>query len=168
MAIERSDKLFEAARDAQQKFDYFVLGIIGALCAFIGQSFKPDVLGLNPSTLEFASMLMLVGSAVAGFLRVERTNQLMRMNAQYLRMQEERGMMIPTLGSPIRNSATGEVHSAQEVASKLAALDEVIPTVRADIDKIGRRTLWSYRARNWLLLTGFLTLLLSRVWAAYT
>jgi hypothetical protein len=42
MAIERSDKLFEASRDAQQKFDYFVLGIIGALCAFIGQSFKPE------------------------------------------------------------------------------------------------------------------------------
>ena len=168
MATERSDKLFEAARDAQQKFDYFVLGIIGALCAFIGQSFKPDMLGLNPSALEFVSMLMLVGSAVAGFKRVEGTNMLMRVNAQYLRMQEERGMMAPALGSGVRNGATGEVYSAQDVASKLAALDEVIPTVRAELDEIGRGTLRSYKARNWLLLAGFLMLLLSRVWAAYT
>lgn len=167
MAIERSDKLFEAARDAQQKFDYFVLGIVGALCAFIGQSFKPGELGVNPSTLEFASLLMLVGSAVAGFLRVEGTNQLMRMNAQYLRMQEEKGMMTPTLGSPVRNSATGEIYLAQEIASKLGALEEVIPTVRAEMDKIGRATLRSYKTRNWLLLSGFLLLLFSRVWAAY-
>ena len=167
MTTERSDKLYEASMGAQQKFDYFVLGIVGALCAFVGESFKPTPLGLNPSTLEFLSLLMLVSSAVAGFLRIQGTNQLMRMNSHYLRMQEEKGAMTSVLGSPIINRGTGEIFSADQVAAKVSALEEVVPTAREALDKVGRATLRTYNARNWLLLFGFLLLLLSKVWDAY-
>ncbi|MDQ3495252.1 MAG: hypothetical protein M3485_06995 [Pseudomonadota bacterium] len=167
MTIERSDKLYEASMAAQQKFDYFALGIVGALCAFVGESFEPTRLGYNPSTLEFVSLLMLVGSAVAGFLRIQGTNQLMRMNSHYLRMQEEKGALASALGSPIINRGTGEAFSADQVAAKVSALEEVVPTAREAMDTVGKATLRTYNARNWLLLVGFLLLLLSRVWAAY-
>ncbi len=167
MTTERSDKLFEASRDAQVKFDYFVLGIVGALCAFVGQSFEPSPLGWNPSTMELTALLLFVGSAVAGFRRIESTNQLMRMNSQYLRMQEEKGALKPTLGSSAINHSTGEIYTPQQVVSKVAALAEIIPSFRGDIDKVGATTLRTYKFRNWLLLIGFLALLGSRVWSAY-
>jgi hypothetical protein len=50
-------KIFDSWREASQKFDYFVAGLIGALVAFIGQSFKAVQLGLNAGTLELASLV---------------------------------------------------------------------------------------------------------------
>lgn len=167
MTTERSDKLFEASRDAQVKFDYFVLGVVGALCAFIGQSFVPSRLGWNHGTMELTSLLMFVGAAIAGFRRIESTNKLMRMNSQYLRMQEEKGALVPNLGSPAINHATGEIYTPDQIATKVAALADVLPTFRVDIDKVGKTTLLTYKARNWLLLVGFLMLLASKVWSAY-
>lgn len=167
MSTERSDKLYEASRDAQIKFDYFVLGVVGALCAFIGQSFHPSRLGWNPSTVELISLLMFVGAAVAGFRRIESVNSLMRINSQYLRMQEERGSLVPTVGATAINHSTGEIYSSAEIAAKIAALGDIIPKAREDMERVGQTTLRTYKWRNWLLLVGFLALLASRVWSAY-
>ncbi len=89
------------------------------------------------------------------------------MNSQYLRMQEEKGALVPKLGSPAINHATGEVYTPDQIASKVAALIDVLPTLRAEMDAVGKATLRTYKARNWLLLIGFLTLLGSKVWSAY-
>jgi hypothetical protein len=87
MSIERSDKLFGAARDSAIKFDSFMLGVIGAMCAFIGQPFHPVKPGWNPSTCELGALLTLLTSSVAGFRRIELVNNSIRINGQYLRMQ---------------------------------------------------------------------------------
>ncbi|MEZ5706341.1 MAG: hypothetical protein R3E56_14345 [Burkholderiaceae bacterium] len=40
MPTERSDKVYETYRQAVEKFDYFILGVTGALCAYISQVYK--------------------------------------------------------------------------------------------------------------------------------
>jgi hypothetical protein len=167
MTTERSDKLFEAGRDAQIKFDYFVLGIVGALCAFVGQSFTPTPLGINPSSLELMSLLLLVASVVGGFRRIESTISLMHLNRQYLRLLEEKGALVSNAESPIINRATGEIFSAEEVAARVAILEEFLPDAKVKMEDLSDSASRSYSIRNWLLLVGFLCLLLSRVWAAY-
>jgi len=167
MSTDRSDKVFEAARDAQIKFDYFMLGIVGALCAFIGQSFQAARIGINPSTLELMSLLMLFGAAIFGFLRIESMNLTMRLNAQHLRMQEERGMLVASKGNPGFNRSTGETLSPEKIAAKVAALTEVIPISKEQLANAQGRTLKYYKLRNLLLISGFLSLLGARVWTAY-
>ena len=167
MTTDRSDKVFEAARDAQLKFDYFILGLIGAIFAFIGQSFESDRIGLNPSTLELVSLLMLLVAAVCGFKRIESMNLTMRLNALNLRMQEERGMLSEGIGRSGINRATGEHISAEQISAKLEALNEVIPTSDEQIRKAQSTTLRNYKLRNRFLLAGFVTLLAARVFAAY-
>jgi hypothetical protein len=167
MTTERSDKLYEAARDAQQKFDYFMLGVIGAVCAFIGQSFRPQQLGLNPSSLELLAVLTLFGAGVAGFKRIEATNRVVKMNSGYLRFQELRGAIVSSQGAPFINTATGRVYSHQDAASEVAALDSVIPKAKADLDKAGDDSLSAYKWRNRLLVAGFILFIGSRVWSGY-
>lgn len=167
MATERSDKLNEAARDAQQKFDYFILGVIGAVCAFIGQSFRPEQLGVNPSTLELLAVLTLFGAGVAGFKRLESTNRVLKMNSGYLYFQEVRGAMTSAQGAPFINTATGRVYSPGKAASHIAALDEVIPKAKADLEKAGNDSLIAYKWRNRLLFSGFMLFISSRVWSGY-
>ena len=44
---DRSVIAYEHYREASQRFEYFVLGISGALCAYITQNLKPEKLVLH-------------------------------------------------------------------------------------------------------------------------
>ena len=167
MTTERSDKLFEAYRVASVRFDYFILGVVGALCAFIGQSFHPSRLGWNPDTGQLVALLMFVGSAIAGFKRIEKTNELINVNAHCLRLQEERGALTLTSGSGVINRATGDVYSEAEVVQRVDYISRVIPSEMHRLSKLGEATWRAYNVRNWLLLVGFLILMGARVWLAY-
>ena len=100
MSTDRSDRLYDTWRASAEKFDYFVLGILGALCAYIANNFEPGVLGLNPKTVELSALATLFASAILGFLRVEASVLLTSLNHRYLRANEQRGLSL-------NNSLTG-------------------------------------------------------------
>jgi hypothetical protein len=75
MSTERSDALFKSWRESTEKFDYFMLGVLGALCAYVAQGYKPARIGINSGTAELIALLLLVLAAVLGFRRIEATNQ---------------------------------------------------------------------------------------------
>ena len=75
MSTARSDGVYEKWRESTEKFDYFILGVLGALCAYISQTYKAERLGLNPGTLDLLALLVLVLAAVFGFRRIEAVNQ---------------------------------------------------------------------------------------------
>lgn len=64
MATDRSDKLHADWRASSEKFDYFILGVICALCAFIAQGYRPERLGVNPAALELFALLIFVLAVV--------------------------------------------------------------------------------------------------------
>jgi len=73
MSIQKVEKAFDYWRQSTEKFDYFVLGLSGALCAYISQTYTPTILGRNPGTLELMALCMFVAAVVAGFKRIEGT-----------------------------------------------------------------------------------------------
>jgi len=167
MATERSDALYHAWREAAQKFDYFVLAVTGAICAYIAQSFEAERLGMNPGTLTILALFALVCAAITGFRRIESANLLMQVNSAYLRAQEERGSLMPGLDQPVLNRATGEVYSPEQVHAILERHAASLPGLKAKIDEMGRKAERNYSRRNSLLLLGFTLLVGAKVWAAY-
>ena len=164
MSIERSDKVYETWRQAVEKFDYFILGVTGALCAYISQVYKPAQVGLNPGTLELLALLLLVASAVAGFRRVENTIQVTSLNHRYLRAQEERGVLISKANSGyLINESTGDILSPDMVANQIQVATEVIPALRTQLDRARNAAESSYGIRNVLLFVGFSVLVASKV-----
>lgn len=169
MSIERSDRLYDTWRTSAEKFDYFVLGILGALCAYIANGFQAEVVGLNPKTLELLALAALFGSALCGFFRVESTIFLTSLNHKYLRANEQRGLLTQQIanGAPFLNSATGQVYSLQHAQAEIAAIDHALPSINKQMESAGRRAETTYAWRNRLVVLGFLILMSSRVWAAY-
>ena len=92
MTTERSDKLRTTWRDSTEKFDYFILGVTGALCAFISQTYKPAKIGVNAGTLEVVALLILVLAVVASFRRLEKSLLTTATNHQELHAYEARGV----------------------------------------------------------------------------
>lgn len=156
MTTERSDKVFENWRQAVEKFDYFMLGVTGALCAYISQVYKPAKFGLNPASLELLALVLLVGSAVAGFRRIERTIQVTSLNHRLLRANEERGILVSKAsGGSLINESTGDILSPQMVAQHIDAVTQSIPNLKLQLELARSAADRSYSARNVLLFIGF-------------
>lgn len=71
MTTSRSDRVHDYWRQSSEKFDYFVTGITGALCAYISQTFNAEKISFSPNTLELLALLTLIASVFAGFKRIE-------------------------------------------------------------------------------------------------
>lgn len=168
MTTERSDNVFEKWRQATEKFDYFILGVNGALCAYISQTYKPERLGTNPGTVELLALLLLVLAAVAGFRRIERTTQVTLLNHRLLRAQEEKGVLVAKSGGgPLINESTGDILYPQMIAEHIEYLSNIGPEIRDKITKAGSSAHRWYHFRNWLLFLGFSALLAAKVYSAY-
>jgi hypothetical protein len=169
MTTERSDKVHSNWRESTEKFDYFILGIIAALCAFIGQGYKAAKLGINPNSLELIALLILVLAAIAGFRRIEQTLFVNLINYRVLQANEARGGMVAKLpeGRTILNEATGQTYTPNQAMQRISKLTESIQSFEPQMDMAKKAALRQYNLRNYLTLIGFLMLLGSRVWAAY-
>jgi hypothetical protein len=84
MTMERSHDMYRAYRDAQEKFDMYVLGAVLAICAYLGQSMPYAKIGFNPESVFLVSLILFVGSAYCGFKRMEHSIVHYRLNHQYL------------------------------------------------------------------------------------
>jgi len=168
MTTERSDKVHDNWRQGAEKFDYFVLGVTGALCAYISQTYAPEKLGLNSGTIELLSLVLLVCAAVAGFKRVETAIEVTRLNHWLLRANEERGALISKSRSqPILNESTGDILSPQMVQQRLNDLARSIPGLDLQITETRSSALRWYRIRNLFILVGFVVLVSAKILSAY-
>ena len=168
MTTERSDALFKNWRESTEKFDYFMLGVLGALCAYSAQGYKPERLGMNPGTVELIALLVLALAAIYGFRRIEATNQATIINHRILHANERSGVLASVMhNGPGFNAQTGQTYTREYAASQIPLLAKQITVQEGLLQVIQRRALFTYRLRNALTVVGFLLLLSSKVYSAY-
>jgi hypothetical protein len=165
---ERSLLAYEAYREASQKFDYFVTGLTGTLCAFIGTTFEPSKIDFSPQTMELLALCMLVSSVLAGFKRIEVTIETHKFNHHLLHTNEGIGKLVTEFnGKPIVNKDTGHVYSPKDVPRAIEILKEKLPPIEKRLEVLLIESGFYYKTRNILLFVGFSVLVASRVWTAY-
>jgi len=164
----RSDDLIVRANEASQKFDYFITGMTGALCAYISQTFKPSILSYTPETLELISLVVLIMSLAFGFLRIHKTVDCLGHNGKYLRALEGLGQMVKNRGKQgLLNEATGEILDQQGIERKIANSQNTIIDNKTSMDKSIKYADRYFSLRNLTLVLGFLMFTVARVWSAY-
>lgn len=164
----RSLIAYEHYRDAAQRFDYLVTGLIGALCAYIGQNIHPQKIGITPNTLELVSFLIFVFAFLFCFKRLEKSIQVFNIGHQILDLGEKKGQLIPHIGkTQILNESTGDIFSAEEVCKRIKAFDKEIPVLEKNLEKVRKQSKCYYDLRNWAIFVGFISLLASKIWSAY-
>jgi hypothetical protein len=65
--MERSLIVHTAYREAQDKFNNFVLGVNFAICAYLAQTMKFGPVGANVETMFLVALLVFGASAICGF-----------------------------------------------------------------------------------------------------
>jgi hypothetical protein len=162
---EEEHLLYKHTREAAQRFEYFLLGISVALCAFIGQTLTPERLGYNAYTLQVASLVALIGSVVAGFKRVEVMIATSGLNHEIVARQVHRNRLLK--GEPMFDERTGVApndfqrnYTASEINTVLQNLQKLLAATMA------RESRWFWWQKN-LLATGFVGLLAAKIFQPY-
>jgi hypothetical protein len=154
-----------------QRFEYFIVGVSLALCAYVGYTLRPEKLTfLSAYTIEVFSLWLLILSAGVGLKRIESLVQNSRLNGQLLDAIEKRGAIMTTRpdaegvivvkypGRLLTNEAAA--NWVRELNDKIRVLHHLIETETIRAEKL-------YKWRNRLLLTGFCGLVLSKVLTPY-
>jgi hypothetical protein len=95
---DRSLIEFGYYREGLQRFEYFIVGVSLALCAYVGQTLHPEKLRLlSAYTIEVVSLALLIVSALVGLKRIQSLIQLSRLNGQLLDANEKRGEIVKAI-----------------------------------------------------------------------
>jgi len=167
---DNNSKIFDSWREASQKFDYFVTGLIGALVAFIGQSFNPVPVGLNPGTLELVALLILIVSFWAGFKRIESNTENLRLTFERNRLEDQLIDLrtVTESGNVAYGMHTGQPLSDIERDKLIDSMQTQYNTKDQYLKAFSDRAHRFYHWRNYLLILGLLLLVAARVLKAYS
>jgi hypothetical protein len=86
--------VFQQAREGAQRFEYFLLGISLALCAYEGKTLAPQKLGLNAYTIEVLAVLLIIVSVIFGFKHIQMMIAMSSLNHEILTRQGKRSRLI--------------------------------------------------------------------------
>lgn len=168
MADERSTATYDIYQKAAQQFDYAVTAATGAMCTYILQTFKPKRIDFSPYTLELLSLLVLIASVFLGFKLIESKVTLIRINMEWLRLNEQLGTLIGNYSRfPGVNLCSGEIMTPESAAREIPLLQEKSKLLKTALDHRGDVCSRLYLWRNRCLASGFVVLVLARLSAPY-
>ena len=154
-----------------QRFEYFIVGVSLALCAYVGYTLHPEKLTfLSSYTIEVVSLALLILSAGVGLKRIESLVQTSRLNGQLLDAIEKRGAIMtskPYAEGLIIVKYPGRLLTNEAAANWVRELNDKIRVLHHMIETETTRAESLYKWRNRLLLIGFCSLVLSKVLAPY-
>jgi len=171
MSEERSILVYDQYRKAEEKFDYFVIGVAAALFAYVGQHLQAERLGANSYTIQVASMLFLIASVAAGFQRIQKGVTAIR--TSHLMLEDQtmiarfRAATTASATTITRNELTGEVLDHAKMAREIERLQESVRMHKRVLDMFSNRLSTFYKIRNITLYIGFLGLLVAKIIGPY-
>lgn len=168
MSDKRSTIVFTHLQEAEQKFDYFVTGLTGALCAFVAEKYAANKLGLNQSSFELLAFIVLIASFYYGFRRIQLSIHLRRLNLFYLNAGEKRGALVTSFqGNPTIDECSGEILTPEDMLSLIKKYTNDSESISDALPPAQREALRVYDLRNVLLFLGFILLVTAKLVAAY-
>jgi len=147
---ERSLIAHKYWQQADERFDYFITGVTGAMCAYLVQTMTINPISFSPNSLELAGLAVLLISTYLGIKRIETAIGLHRSNFQMLHDQE-----VAAVARKDGLLDVAKYHDNHYKSVKDAADGRVI--------WLNRFTVW----RNGALVCGVLLIVAAKVWAAY-
>ena len=172
MVNERSDRVWQSAHEASEKFDYFVAGLGAALTAFVAKELPSANATTGPILVEAVSAAMLCGSVAFSMLRIRANVVVLAASHRYLYFNEARGRLVALLakgsGTQLINESTGETFSMHEAQQRIQSFAEQLKQIEDERERWNRKAERSYFRRDVSLTIGLGLYVAARVWLAYS
>ena len=166
----RSVVAYNHWRHASDKVDYFMLGISTALTAYFGQNLITTKIGVNPSTLELASLFLFAASVLAGLERIKAMVTALGAESGYLAAFERAGNIRTAVekggGANLLDSVSGETFSIAAALKEIAIQDQHCATLERQKDKWKEYAECVYKCRDRCLMCGVVLFTGAKLWLA--
>ncbi len=143
-------------RQANEKFDYFLTTVTIAMCGYLVQTY--DASGLKTfdtvTMLGASSIFLLLVSIFCGFRRMEKLIKAKRKNYDYLKANERIGDISRSAASGETVLFDGKPADKNKILSEIAKCDERVESLTTEMNDLGGKAEWLYKARNNTLLLG--------------
>ena len=166
-------KALDHYRAASQQFDYFVLGVTGALVAYTIQHLEPKRLSFSPYAVEIAALSILIISLIVGMKSIETLIELMKLNITRLEKEDFHSNLISAIAQPRQGplmfTGGGKVEMVNPASAAQTAqrLEIEIGVYKEEEEKLANAGGRLYRTRNRLLILGFILLAASKIIEPY-
>jgi len=150
-------------RNAQNKFDYFFLGVILAALSLSIQSYDSSS-ELNFTFLILSSWLLYLCSFLAGFFRQERLNISYMIEAEQMPQQKKKNMFeSANKGEIILENSYKEEWSKEEIKKSLENVNDVLNISETYFKKYNKHSLYAYQIQKWSFFYASLFYILFKV-----
>jgi hypothetical protein len=170
MSAENAQLLYKAAHEAQQKFEYFLTGIIGAMFAYIVQTYTPQKLDWSASTLEPIALIFLAMSFFLGLHRINCIYHILGMSYEETVATDSCTEIRKALeqGEPHKDSLPPQQREYMEGWRKTMEVQQArAKSAASHVGALDQQSKLCYNLRNHLLIGGFVAILLARILAPY-
>lgn len=164
MAEEYSYKeAFLHHRNAQNKFDYFFLGVVLAALSISIQSFNPTETN-HFTYLLFASWLLMLFSFLAGFFRQERLNMAYRVEVDRINQASRKNTLenaqkgIYTLQNPDRS-----FWNEDSIKKNLDNANSILSLAESYLKKYDNQSIWAYQLQKWFFFFAVLLYIIFKI-----
>ena len=152
----RSIDMHKLSAESRDKFDYFICGVAGALCAYLGQTYVPRKLDFGASSLEPLALVCLMMAFYLGLKRVEAGTVFQAMNTNLLDSAEKAGNLATALSAtnsvgPYVNAEGGDIWDRQEMARRYQEHLQKREIAKRAMEIVQRKLGWLYKWRNGFL-----------------
>ena len=170
MSERRSVEVYFKMQESEEKFDYFLCSITGALFAYMAQNYVPKRLEFGVSALEPLALHFLVSSLFVGLLRIGYTTSFKRLNHIMLDAGEKAGKIATVLaqgGATYINELGGKISDRKMMELERQHYLEVGKNAEHGLERGKEKLVQTYRWRNISLCAGFILLLAGKLLQPY-
>ncbi|MCX6879821.1 MAG: hypothetical protein NTW21_39355 [Verrucomicrobia bacterium] len=170
MSHENAKILYQASHEAQQKFEYFLTGAIGAMFAYTAQTYTPKKLDFSPSTLEPIAVICFAVAFFLGLRRLDCLYHILGVNYEKTHADADAAVIQKALrmieNDPLLRYQPGT--SLEEMEKELEWNRIRSRSAKPILDDLKTRIRTFYNWRSRLLLVGFALIVLARVLSPYS
>ena len=166
MDNERSSLMNQIIIDIEKKFDYFILGLIIGLLAYISQSIKNSFnFGINQETGSIFVIFFLLCALITSLYRIKYYTLFYKINLKYLETGETLSKYNSAVASKkeVRHSLTGKRLDKNQALKTIDELTKKMISLEKILGKYKARGKLFYKLRNLLLILSFVLLIATKL-----
>ncbi len=165
----QSLEAWKNVKQAQQKYDYFIVGLSTTLFAYLGSKFTPEPIALSKNLFELVALICILISIIYGVLRLEKDIAIQSTDYRKLQAQERLDAVNKIINLPYKNISvdSGKEILKSDAIEKQEILKEFVNKSLKGLEMLGERYEFYFKIRNGSLLLGFIFLISSKFIGLY-
>lgn len=160
----RSLEAWKSWKQAQLKYDYYIVGLVAALFAYVGSNYTPQKIAFSQNSLELASILFLAVSLIVGVRRLETDLSIQTITLKQCEAEEMRGAanQIVANGGAHNLDDNGFI-SVDDAKRRAEQMNSALRVLNRKFSSVSDRSEKLFKSRNWTLMAGFISFAASKV-----